>query len=192
MENRASDELAADALHWNKLPAVSRTETSREGPRGTKAKALLQSSDPITLPTELKKHYDQWKVDSANFFRTEPQLRLDTCRRPLAYIYRALSESSSPKATLVVRIRRRFALLVLLRLRQTLSSAQGAIEGTLAEIIVASGLVSDARSSVRDQLLKWQQAGSRYELLSDELGQGCLILLPADISNSSCVNEVRT
>ena len=85
------------------------------------------------------------------------------------------------------RIRWRFILLTLYRLKKSVTSSFGYGQELFVNIILHSGLVSDDRNTVANRLNQWANAGGRYHVLVTELGIGCLILLPDDITDYAYV-----
>ena len=167
---------------WAELPARFKNKITK--PEHRAVKAASQCDQTINLPSEFTRLYKQWGVNCPTFL--PDGFSLEHRILPLPQLYSYLSSSRSCHAP--DRARWRFLSLTLHRLSNYTHSN---FEKIFLSNVVNSKLVSDNQLAIKKNLKSWTIAGGKYEKLVQELGIGCLLLLPDNIATSTYVDQNR-
>ncbi|RAL03194.1 uncharacterized protein BO80DRAFT_470879 [Aspergillus ibericus CBS 121593] len=113
-----------------------------------------------------------------------------TLQCPLAGCYMIVVDTEKKKDLNIIRLRLLYVLFHRLNLETQRRFGQ-AVSDRLAQIIHASGLVTDTLETVEGRLGSWIDRGARYELLANDLGGlGVLFVLPDDVPESVWVKDL--
>ncbi|OJD11241.1 hypothetical protein AJ78_07956 [Emergomyces pasteurianus Ep9510] len=164
---------------WGNLPARIKSKITASQHRGFSA--VSKSSEKITLSAVVEPYYNTWRIDASTFLKQDTNLHSCFRLRPVIILYSLISKLRERRE--VDEIRWRFLVLTLYRFQEVLKSSNYRyVCGIFVNIIIESGLIGDDETNIKQNVNEWVNAGKRYDTLVKELGDGCLIVLPKDIT----------